>query len=344
MSWVMPFPEKSITGEYGTMSAYRRKNKMQAHSGTDWAPAGSRKGTTLLPMVADGTIKLTQYSRILGWVVVQTAMDNAGKVWYIGYCHLKCNKCGINCKGGHDASQAFKVKVGDKVKAGDTSHGITLGTSGVASSGVHLHATAGKTVKAVFGMTRDKSDLKKLIQQNAGPLPEVKVELEPKNGNVVVKISGIPQGYKMRLRKDGKSVWYKTIKDGNKVQTKGVTLTGKHTLSVEMNDMEVFSSSIEGGKKVKAAAKQAPVAPKAPTTTGGPENVVRPTAKPAEPATPTPTPAAVPQIKTHTVASGDTLGAIASKHGLTVDEVAKFNNIANPNLIGVGQVIKIPAK
>jgi hypothetical protein len=167
MSWVMPFPEKSITGEYGTMSDFRRKNKMQAHSGTDWAPAGSRNGKTLIPSVASGTIKLVQFSKVLGWVVVQTAADKDGKIWYIGYCHLKCNKCGVNCKGGHDSSLAVKVKVGDKVTAGDVTHGLTIGNSGSASSGCHLHATLGKTVKAVFGMTKDKFDLKKMIKDNS---------------------------------------------------------------------------------------------------------------------------------------------------------------------------------
>ena len=256
MSWIMPFPEKSITGEYGTMSAYRKARGMQAHSGTDWAPTGSRNGKTLIPAIADGTIKLTQFSKILGWVVVQTAADKAGKIWYIGYCHLKCNQHGIACKGGHDASLAFKFKVGDRFVAGDTSHGMTIGNSGLASSGCHLHATAGKTVKAVFGMTRDKSDLKKLIQANSGPSAEskVKVELEPKNGNVVVKITGIPKGSKLRLRKDGASVWFKTIIDPKKVQTKGVTLTGKHVLSVEMNDSEVFSQEVEP----QAVAPKAP--------------------------------------------------------------------------------------
>lgn len=289
MSWIMPFPEKAITGEYGTMSDYRRKKGMQAHSGTDWAPAGSRNGKTLIPAIANGTIKLTQFSKILGWVVVQTAADKDGKIWYIGYCHLKCNKCGINCKGGHDASQAFKIKVGDKVKAGDTSHGLTCGTSGLASSGVHLHATLGKTVKAVFGMTRDKYDLKKAIKDNSGPSEEsnVNVELEPKNGNIVVKITGIPKGSKMRLRKDGKSVWNKTIVDPKKVQTKGVTLTGKHTISVEMNDYEVFTKEVE---PQKAAAPAAP-APQKVVATGGSENVVAPVAQPATPAPVAPAPA-----------------------------------------------------
>jgi len=53
----------------------------------------------------------------------------------------------------------------------------------------------------------------------------------------------------------------------------------------------------------------------------------------------TPTPA--PQ-RTYTVKSGDTLYAIAIKHGTTVAAIASLNNISNPNRISVGQVLKIP--
>lgn len=169
MSWIMPFDEKHITGEYGTMSAYRRKHGLQPHSGTDWAPPGSSKGKTPIPAIARGTVKMVTFSRILGWVLVQTAMDKDKKIWYLGYCHLKCNKCGVNCKGGHDASQAITLKVGDKVKAGDTV--AIMGNSGSASSGVHLHATASRRLKGVFGVTSDKSDIKKLIKANQGVAP-----------------------------------------------------------------------------------------------------------------------------------------------------------------------------
>lgn len=185
MSWVMPFPEKTITGEYGTMSAYRRKNGLQAHSGTDWSPPGSNKGKTLIPSIANGTIKLIHYSKFLGWVVVQTAADKDGKIWYIGYCHLKCKTHGVNCKGGHDASAALDVKLGDKVKAGDVSHGMTMGNTGVSSSGVHLHATLAKTVKGVFGMTKDKYDLKKAIYANGGGAVAPKVD--KKTAKAIIK-------------------------------------------------------------------------------------------------------------------------------------------------------------
>ena len=168
MTWIMPFPEKTITGEYGTMSEYRRKNNMQAHSGTDWSPPGSNKGKTPIPAVAKGTIKLIQWSNVLGWVIVQSAMDNKKQLWYIGYCHVSCGKHGVNCKGPkvHGEHSPVKKKVGDKLTAGGTV--AIMGNTGNASSGVHLHATLGKKLKDVFGPTSAKSDLKKAIKANSG--------------------------------------------------------------------------------------------------------------------------------------------------------------------------------
>lgn len=142
--WRMPYPEKYITGHYGTMSDFRRKNGMQPHSGTDWArPRGTR-----IPSIAKGTIRLIQYSRVLGWVVVQTAMDKDGVVWYIGYCHM-------------DKRPGYEV--GQKLVKGQTV-GL-VGNSGM-SSGPHLHATASRKLKGVFGVTSDKVDLYKLILEN----------------------------------------------------------------------------------------------------------------------------------------------------------------------------------
>lgn len=45
---------------------------------------------------------------------------------------------------------------------------------------------------------------------------------------------------------------------------------------------------------------------------------------------------------TYTVKAGDTLYAIALRYGVTVTQLAKANNITNPNLIRVGQTLKIP--
>lgn len=44
----------------------------------------------------------------------------------------------------------------------------------------------------------------------------------------------------------------------------------------------------------------------------------------------------------YTVVKGDTLSGIASKYGTTYQKLAEYNNISNPNLIVVGQKIKIP--
>lgn len=45
---------------------------------------------------------------------------------------------------------------------------------------------------------------------------------------------------------------------------------------------------------------------------------------------------------TYTVVKGDTLSGIASRYGTTYQKLAEYNNIDNPNLIHVGQVIRIP--
>lgn len=45
----------------------------------------------------------------------------------------------------------------------------------------------------------------------------------------------------------------------------------------------------------------------------------------------------------YTVKNGDTLSGIAAKYGTTYQAIAAFNGITNPNLIRVGQKIKIPA-
>ena len=66
---------------------------------------------------------------------------------------------------------------------------------------------------------------------------------------------------------------------------------------------------------------------------------------PPEAAQPPPEAAQPPtaSTQTYTVQSGDTLGAIANRYDTTVDALCEANNIDNPNLIQVGQVLIIPA-
>lgn len=63
--------------------------------------------------------------------------------------------------------------------------------------------------------------------------------------------------------------------------------------------------------------------------------------KTATTTTPT-TPAASTTDEIYVVKSGDTLSGIAKKYGTTYQKLAAYNNISNPNVITVGQKIKIP--
>ncbi len=58
--------------------------------------------------------------------------------------------------------------------------------------------------------------------------------------------------------------------------------------------------------------------------------------------TPTTTTPATTSTGTYTVQAGDSLGRIASRFGVTVSAIMSANGLTNPNLIYVGQVLKIP--
>lgn len=157
--WKHPFDKKYITSVFGATA--RRKTP---HRGTDYAP----KANSLIPAVTTGTVKVTAWSDCLGWYMVQTAWAE-NKTWYIGYCHLSCNTHGINCKGPKqhpDGSNNFKnLKVGDRLELGQPVGRV--GNTGSCSRGAHLHATLGRTIKAV---TAGKVyDLAAFIDKQAEP-------------------------------------------------------------------------------------------------------------------------------------------------------------------------------
>jgi LysM repeat protein len=63
--------------------------------------------------------------------------------------------------------------------------------------------------------------------------------------------------------------------------------------------------------------------------------------------TPTPDPPhALPAIRekteTYTVKSGDSLGVIAQRYGISLEQLIKANDLANPNILEVGQVLTVP--
>jgi murein DD-endopeptidase MepM/ murein hydrolase activator NlpD len=139
-----PFDPKFITGRFGTLSEFRRKNGMQPHSGVDWA----RPEGTPIPSIANGTVVLRQWSDVLGNVSVVRVMGKDKALYYVGYCHLK----------------AEGLKVGSKIKEDDTV-GL-MGNTGSASSGPHLHLTVSKELKGVFGPTSVKQDPIQFIKDN----------------------------------------------------------------------------------------------------------------------------------------------------------------------------------
>jgi lipoprotein NlpD len=46
-------------------------------------------------------------------------------------------------------------------------------------------------------------------------------------------------------------------------------------------------------------------------------------------------------MENYTVVAGDTLSGIARKHGLSRDDIANWNQLANPNEIRVGQTLRM---
>jgi len=76
-----------------------------------------------------------------------------------------------------------------------------------------------------------------------------------------------------------------------------------------------------------------------PTTTPVPTPTMSPSPEATSPPEPTPAPTG---IITYTVQAGDTLAKIAAEFGVTVEEIAEANDIQDPSLINVGQVLVIP--
>ena len=140
--FIFPFPDSAITGHFGKVRTIRGK-KTNPHRGTDW---GVKRGTPI-PAVSAGTVKLVQYSKVLGWVLVQTVYGKDRKVRYVGYCHMKIKPT---------------LKVGAKLKMGQTIGKVD--TEGY-STGPHLHATLSTSAKGVFYGT--VLDLYKYLSDNA---------------------------------------------------------------------------------------------------------------------------------------------------------------------------------
>jgi len=140
--FIFPFPDSQITGHFGKIRTINGK-KTSPHRGTDWAAI---RGTPI-PAVSGGTVRLVQFSKVLGWVLVQSVYGKDKKTRYVGYCHMDTKP---------------SLKVGDKLKVGQTIGKV--GNTGL-STGPHLHATLSSTIKGVF--YGEVMDLYKYLQENA---------------------------------------------------------------------------------------------------------------------------------------------------------------------------------
>jgi LysM repeat protein len=65
------------------------------------------------------------------------------------------------------------------------------------------------------------------------------------------------------------------------------------------------------------------------------------TTEPAPTAPPTAPPTTVPMAE-YVIAAGDTMSGIAKKFGVTMQALLSANNLTDPNLVRVGQKIKVP--
>jgi murein DD-endopeptidase MepM/ murein hydrolase activator NlpD len=141
MTWQLPFPV--VFDEFGSLSPERKKLTGKPHRGCDYNGLDPKtkkkiykfgKGTPL-PAINDGVISQNYWSDILGWVVelkvaAPWGKERKTKPLYFMYCHL---------------DKQSPLKVGTKVASGDSVGGA--GTTGSASSGVHLHFALSDTTK-----------------------------------------------------------------------------------------------------------------------------------------------------------------------------------------------------
>jgi len=102
---------------------------------------------------------------------------------------------------------------------------------------------------------------------------------------------------------------------------------------------ERSENAAERAKHAQPSTPDVPPVPtgSAPQPVPAPEDAAEPAAAPEPPAAP-----AEPEYRTYTVKSGDTLSEIAAGYGVDWHEMARLNNLDNPDLIFPGQVFKVP--
>ncbi len=105
---------------------------------------------------------------------------------------------------------------------------------------------------------------------------------------------------------------------------------------------EVIAAPAASPAPLTGAATPAAAPTSAPTPIPQAQPTPAPATAPASQATPTLAPPPTPTPAVYVVRTGDTLSAIAQAHGVTVAALAAFNEIADANVIHIGQRLRIP--
>ena len=101
---------------------------------------------------------------------------------------------------------------------------------------------------------------------------------------------------------------------------------------------QVVATAQQQREVLLTAAAMRPV----PTPTSAPTPTPKAVASPAGARTVTATATPAAQERLYEVQAGDTLSAIAARFGVSAEELARYNNLADPNALQVGQVLKLP--
>lgn len=154
-NWCLPFPK--VADPFGSHSPQRKAMGLGPHRGCDYN--GFKAGTPL-KAVGNGKVTLNKWSDVLGWIVE----IQVGK-WFFTYCHM---------------DKQSPLKVGTAVESGQSVGGA--GTSGSASSGVHLHFTLSLTSGGgISGKVYDPHTflVKMIAAEKKAPAPAVATTVTP---------------------------------------------------------------------------------------------------------------------------------------------------------------------
>ena len=107
---------------------------------------------------------------------------------------------------------------------------------------------------------------------------------------------------------------------------------------------QIVATAQQQREVLLTAAAMRPVATptSVPTPTSAPTPTPKAVASPAGARTDTATATPAAQERVYEVQAGDTLSAIAARFGVSAEELARYNNLADPNALQVGQVLKLP--